>query len=278
MSDNSPTDNGQEPLGADNSALPENPNTNAAEEHTDTGSGGDSRDSGRDDDANHDGGSDSSSDSSNADDDGLRRFAESQGFDYENTTETERKALKLAHDNQKAFRQKSQADSSKLQETAVSTAGEEDDFDNLDDDAAEIARDRKERAEDRAERRTQRFYMQNPEAMDYDTEMAEIVQEELDTNGRQAAQYLASDLSRLLVLAKARRGDSDRKAEIEAARREERESFRQKQEASSGTPAAQSSTPRNNKVTREWLNTEYDPGNEDHRKMVDEALARGDLY
>lgn len=280
MEDNSPTDNGVvDNSGADDSALPDSNQPNAAEEQQDTGSGDDSRESGQDDgrqdDTTHDSGS------SDADDDGLKRFAKSQGFDPDNLTDGEKRALKLAHDNQKAFRNKSQEDVNALRDATSDAAGvDEDELAGLDEDEAERIRDRNERAQDRAERRTTRFYLQNPEAMSYDTEMAEIITEEVERNGKQAASYLAADLDRLLILAKARRGDNDEQSKIEAARREERELLRQRQEAGSGASGASNSNQNTSKpkVTREWIDNGYDPSNPEHREMVDEAIARGDLY
>jgi len=65
--------------------------------------------------------------SSSDDDDGLANFAKSQGIDtLDDLSDRERKLLKTAHDNQKAFRTTKQAESDKLKDTVQDVHSVED--------------------------------------------------------------------------------------------------------------------------------------------------------
>lgn len=278
MADNSPTDNGGTDTGADKTALPDNQTNNTAEEQHDTVSGGNTQDAvDTSKDTSSDTGTTGDDDGANADDDGLARFAKSQGFDPENLTDGEKKALKIAHDNQKAFREKSQKSNEDLKKVENEIYKPE-----VSDDADEY--DKREAARDyqlnmlAANQRKRDFFDAVPEAKEYEADMAQLIKTEAENNGVDAARYLASDLRRVFILAKAGKSDDEIRTASEAARREERELLRHKQEAGSDASAATSNQRKSPKVTRDWIKTEYDPGNEEHRKMVDEAIARGDLY
>lgn len=270
MEDNSPTENGGDNTGSQ-SDLPVKDQNVAAESTPDTGSGVTTQDSGQPS-TDNDGGS-------TADDD-LADFAKGQGIeDFDNLSDRELRLLKIARDNTRNNRKKSQQDSEDLKKAAVSTqeVGDEE-LENLDPTQVELLKMRSELAQTKASERTNSFYIRNPDAREYDKEMGQILVEEMETNGRQAAAFLATNLDRLLVLAKARKGDLAPDAVSEAARREERELLRKRQEASGGNSHASNTHSSPNKVTKEWLSNGYDPSNVEHRKMVDEAISRGDLY
>jgi hypothetical protein len=288
MSDNSPTDNGGQDTGdLQGKSLPENNQNESAEEQQDAVSGGNTQDADQEskDEPQNRSTQSKETDSSDADDDGLAKFAKSQGFDFESLSDNELKALKLAHENQKAFRSERQEkkQTNDLQKNLKeATQPNEEELESESPAVAEMRRTQAMVAQLESKQRVTDFYLDNPEARDYDKEMGEIVKEEAAkfTNpeeGKAAARYLASDLERLLLLAKARRGTDSSEA-IEAARREERESLRREQEGAGESPAAQTRSQGTPKVTREWVTNEYDPSNPEHQKMVDEAMSRGDLY
>lgn len=257
----------------DESLLDKDNNQSADEQQQDTGSDDNSSDS--------DSGSSSSNndkDDQSSDDDGFSKFAKSQGFDPSDLTDRERKALKIAHDNVKAFRTKEQKDELRKATEDINDPKDVRDNEELSDaEKREIQRDM-EIAQLRAAQRTRDFYDSNPQAKEYDKEMGQLIKEEQEKHGTAAARYLAQDLERLYILAKARRGNDDSDAAREAGRREERELLRKRQEGSADSSHSTQPNAPKTKVTRDWLASEYDPKNAEHRKMVDEALARGDLY
>lgn len=219
-------------------------------------------------------------DSSSSADDGLAKFAKAQGFDPDNLTDGERKALKLAHDNQKSFRNERQQRSDELKDTTqdVNTV-EEDELKDLDDsEKRELLRD-SEIAQLKAAQRATDFWSQNPEAREYETDMAKIIQDEKKRNGVEAARYLARDLNRVLILAKAERG-SDTEATAEKARREERERLRREQEGSTDGGQAQNPNQGTKKVTRADIDAmdEKEYAEFKNSGQLQEAIARGDLY
>lgn len=212
------------------------------------------------------------SDDGDSDADGLAKFAKSQGIeDYENLSDREKRLLKVAHDNQKAFHQKSQEKSDELRGAVddVHTQDEESDEDPVLTELAQV----------RANQRVTDFYLRNPEAVEYDKDMSAIVKAEADKNGVQAARYLASNLDNLLILAKAKRGDAAEMAR-EAGRKEERESIRKKQAASADSGQAQQPNRGGKKVSREDILAMDDAEYDKLRKSgeLDEMIARGELY
>jgi hypothetical protein len=281
MTDISPTEHGVDnTVGDEQTSLPTETTGQSADEHNqDTGSGAGNNEASQDSDQTSDGRQHDTTQNDGSDDDGLARFAKSQGFsDFASLSDDTKRALKLAHDNQKAFRKTQQDTKEHLSEAVdevhtAPQAGEDEDED--------LAWRKQQTAainQLAASQKVATFYSKNPDAKDYDKEMAEIVTEEAKDYGPQAAQMLLRNLPRLLVLAKARRGDNDPDAAREAGRREEREILRHKQEASSDSGhASQSTATSGTKVTREWIQNSYDPSNPEHVKMVDEALAAGQL-
>jgi len=274
-----PTDGSGEPAGSSDEDLPaENQNDQSAAGHTDTTTGGDTPDVDQtsDDEPQHG----TTQDTEGSDEDeGLTKFAKAQGFDPDNLTDGEKKALKLARDNQKAYRESTQQRSEETQR-AITEAN------TLDDEETEELTPEQEwqagvearQARIESSLRLNEFYSKNPEARELDKEMGELVLEEAERNGKPAARYLASDLNRLYILAKARRGENESSVIAEKARKEERERLRKAQEAGSDGSQATNSHSSTQKVTKEWVDKEYDPSNAEHRKMVDEAIQRGDLY
>lgn len=204
---------------------------------------------------------------SSDDDDGLAKFAKSQGFEPEKLTDGERRALKIAHDNQKAYRQANEG-KQKITDTTKELGGNSTE--------ARLA-------QLEYERRTDKFFQEDGRDKSLEPEMVSILNEKVEKltpelGKEQAKAYafsLSRDLDTLYNLAELRANGSQ--SNTEAIRREERESIKRQATASAGQPHAVTQNTGDFKVTREWLETEYQPSNPEHRKMVDEAVQRGDL-
>lgn len=274
MADNSTTETGadQHSSGSQDESLLDNQQEQSADEQQGTGSSDtQSQDSGHsDDDGRQDDTTQESDDSSNDDD--LKKFAKAQGFDPDNLSDGERRALKLARDNQRAFHTERQNQSNETKDVIEKIHQPDEDNDDFE------TRLLKEFSQLKAQQKLNEFYTQNPDARDYDKEMALVLAEEDKTYGSEAAQRLAQNMPRLLREAKASRGDGSAEAAREAGRREERERIRHSQEGSAEGGSASHTQQTSGKLTREWVQNEYDASNPEHRQMLDDALARGELY
>lgn len=202
------------------------------------------------------------------DDDGLAKFAKSQGFDPDNLTDGERKALKLAHDNQKAYRNSS--NEKKVTDTAqeLNPASENESEDEA---------FRREFRQYKYEQKSDKFWSEDGRDKTLEPAMVQILNEKKEQYGAAYAANLSQDLPTLYDLARLKSG-ALQGPDTEAIRREERESIR-KQQMGGGeqqhASSSQASSPE--KIDRDWLSTKYDPSNPEHRKLVDEAVANGDL-
>lgn len=204
------------------------------------------------------------------DDDGLAKFAKSQGFDPENLTDGERKALKIAHDNQKAYRNSSN-------EAKVTDVNKE-----LNTPKADATDDEKFRSEFRQfkyEQQTNQFWSDTAKDKTLEPTMVEILNEKKEQYGADYARTLSQDLPTLYDLARLKSGaGSATNVDTEAIRREERESIRQQSNASAGQAHAVTQSQPGTKVDMDWLQNTYDSSKPEDRKLLDEAMARGDLY
>ena len=204
------------------------------------------------------------------DDDGLAKFAKSQGFDPENLSDDVKRALKIAHDNQKAYR--NTANEKKVNEVAQ-------EFETPSENETEDEAFRREFKQWKYDQATEKFWGQ--ESMDRSLEpaMVEILNEKKEQYGKDYAYTLSRDLPTLYGLAQLKSGaNPGSQVDTEAIRREERESIKKLQTASAGQPhAVTQNNASSAKIDRAWLETTYDPSNLEHRKLVDEAVANGDL-
>ncbi len=289
MADKSPTENGDDQSSSDireNESLLDNGNQDqSADDTNDTGSD-ESQDSGQANDEHQNNGSTQSNAGSDDDDNGLSKFAKAQGIDdLSELSERETRLLKVARDNQRNARNKSKDEvkdelDKTVEEIHQPTPGEEDEDDYI----KESRITREEVAQVKAAQKLQAFYSKNEDAEEYAPEMKQILLDEIAKHpdsperGRAAAQYLASDLKRLLVLAKAERGDNSPDAAREAGRREERAELRRRQEAGGehgdASSSSSSSTP---KLTREAIANMPDEEYAKRRPEIDELMAAGKL-
>ena len=270
MDENSIPKGDEQELQAGNDQLPEETQTPTAESTETTEENGASQGEPSKD--------DSSSDVAGSDD--LSVWADKQGIDLDNPTPEQAKTLaKRLRDTQASLHEKSKSakEAQELRKAQEDIYAPSKDDDQLsDEELREIQRDR-EIASIRASQRTRDFYDLHPEAREYDGEMAKLVAEESKRNGEAAARFLASDLERLYVLAKYSARDDESARIADQAKREERERIRKAQEAAGEQSHATRATS-SSKITREWIANEYDSDNPEHVKLLDEAMARGELY
>ncbi len=196
-------------------------------------------------------------------DDGLAKFARSQGFDPDNLTDGERRALKIAHDNQKFAR------SQKVAEAKASVEGDQVSRDEL---AAFQAEFRQYQAQKQAEE----FFSQEGRDDSLAPVMSEILEEKKAQYGPEYARTLSTDLNLLYDLARIKQGAVSNPVDADAIRREERESINQQISAASNSQHAQVNTMSTapTKITAEWIRNEYDPRNPEHIELMEKAGLR----
>lgn len=186
-------------------------------------------------------------------DDGLAKFAKSQGFDPEQLNEDTIRALKIAHDNQKAFRSRSQES---ITDATKGLAGKD-----IEARLAELEH----------ERVTDRFFSEGRDRS-LEPKMVQILNEKREQFGDTYAYNLSRDLDALYALAG---GVEASTVDVEAIRREERESINKRMSASAPDQHATHNSMQTTqiKVTPEWLQTEYDVSNPEHQKLVSEYMS-----
>lgn len=185
-------------------------------------------------------------------DDGLVKFAKSQGVeDVSKLSDNELRFLKMAHDNQKAFRERGKG----LVSAANSIGG-----DNIE---ARLARLE-------YEQRAESFFEGKDRSLE--KHMVEVLNEKRGQYGDEYAASLTQDLDALYGLAQVRAGQVS-SADVEAIRREERESIRRQQMA--GAPQAHAVSSGNSSssgIDSDWIKNEYNPNNPEHTVALDAYL------
>ncbi len=193
-------------------------------------------------------------------DDGLAKFAKSQGFDPENLTDGERRALKIAHDNQKFAR------SQKVAESKASVDGDI----TLD----EITAFKQEFRQYQAQKQAEQFFAQEGRDDSLAPVMSQILEEKKAAYGPDYARVLSQDLNLLYDLARVQQGAAAPTVDADAIRREERESINHKIAAGTvGGDAVQTVAKGGAVVDEQWFATTYDPYNPEHVKLRDEYFA-----
>jgi hypothetical protein len=206
----------------------------------------------------------------------LAKYAKGQGIDdISDLSERELKLLKAGLHGQQDFsagRQEQSQEARKAIEDVYSPSGDDDD-----DYDADAARDQR-LALVEAKADLMDFYAANPEAREYDAEMGKVLVKEVEKYGQVAGQILSQNKDRLLREARALKGDNSVEAAREAGRRDERTLLRKRQEGSAQGADASDTHKTAPKITRDWVQHDYDPSNPEHQQMLDEAIAAGDLY
>lgn len=199
----------------------------------------------------------------------LKRFAKSQGFDPENLTEGEVKALSIAHKQVKETRKKLELESKGAIEKEVNQVDKESELPD------------REYFEFRLKQRDmidniREYWRTNPDDAKFEAEAVAILQEEKERYGVDAMLRLADNMPRLVREAKAAAGALNPEVYAEQGRKEERERLNKLQSGSAdGAHATTVETPSKDEVNAEWVRNTYDPTNEEHRKKLDAFMASG---
>ena len=199
----------------------------------------------------------------------LKRFAQSQGFDPNNLTEGEVKALSIAHKQVKETRKKLELENKDAVEKAVNEVDKESDLPD------------REYFEFRLKQRDmidniRQYWAKNPDDRQYEAEAIAILQDEKERYGDDAMLRLVDNMPRLVREAKFAAGGFDTTKATEQGRKEERERLNKLQSGSAdGAHATTVETPSKDEVNAEWVRNVYDPTNEEHRKKLDEFMAGG---
>lgn len=189
-------------------------------------------------------------------DDGLAKFAKSQGVeDVSQLSDRELQFLKIAHDNQKAFREKgSQASIA----DATKNLGGTDIESRL--------------AQLESEKVIDKFFSDGRDRS-LETKMVEILNEKKEQYGKEYAMNLSRDLDALYGLAQVRTGASS--VDAEAIRREERESINRQMSATAPTShATQGQRQTGGQIDENWIRNEYNPRDPEQRALVDQFYSR----
>ena len=212
------------------------------------------------------------SDGSSSTDDSLAKFAKSQGVeDVSTPSENEQKFLKIAHDNQKAFRQESNKPQPKVSDAAAELGKPADD-------ATEVQKLASKVAAFEYKQSTDQFWAGEGKDRALESKMVQVLNEKKEKFGKDYAYSLSQDLDTLYAMAQLSSGAIDTNAAKEEGRREERDSIRQQQGAGAPQSHATSQSQGAPKIDRQWIKDTYVPGNPEHEALFAEALARGDLY
>lgn len=193
-------------------------------------------------------------------DDGLAKFAKSQGFtDVAQLSESEQRLLKIAYDNQKAYRN-SKNDGKTLHESTS----------NMGNQGLEAKVEQLE-----YERKMDKFFAPDSgRDRSLEASMVEIVERKAQEYGNEYAWQLSRDLPSLYAMATLEAQSNQSGVDAEAIRREERASIR-KQSTAADTPAHASTghvAPVTN-VDDAWIENVYDPSNPEHRALADKYFA-----
>ena len=257
-----PTDEVVEtPVGSESTDLPtENTNESAVESVEDTASQ-ETAETGSNDSITED-----EPDKVDAD---LKRFAKSQGFDPENLTEGEVKALSIAHKQVKETRKKLELENKGAIEKEVNQVDKESEL--ADREYFEFRLKQRDMIDNIRE-----YWRSNPDDAKYEAEAVAILQAEKERYGTDAMLRLAENMPRLVREAKHNAGAFDPEVIAEQGRKEERERLNKLQSGSAdGAHATTSDTPVKDEVTVDWIKSEYDPTNAEHRAKLDKFMNGG---
>lgn len=219
-----------------------------------------------------------SNDSTNAEDEpdkvdaDLKRFAKSQGYtddELEDLSPREVKALTIARKQVQETRKKLELENKGAIEKEVNEIDKESELGD------------REYFEFRLKQRDmvdsiREYWRSNPDDAKYEAEAVSILQAEKERYGTDAMLRLADNMPRLVREAKHNAGAFDPEVIAEQGRKEERERLNKLQSGSAdGAHATTSDTPVKNEVTVDWIKTEYDPTNAEHRAKLDKFMNGG---
>lgn len=203
----------------------------------------------------------------------LKRFAKSQGFDPENLTPGEVKALSIAQKQVSQTRKKMQVEAEGGVEKNIKSISK--DSNMSDREYFEFRMAQRDMVDN-----VRQYWLDNPDDKKYEAEAVAILSQEKERYGDEAMMRLAENMPRLIREAKFAGGAFDSEAHKQQGRKEERERLnRIQQGAADGMDARVTDAGNKDEVTDEWIRNEYDPSNEEHRQRLDSFLAsRGKVY
>lgn len=192
-------------------------------------------------------------------DDSLAKFAKSQGIDLDSATENEKRLLKIASDNQKAYR----SNQPKMTDVSKELGKPAEDASEVDKLTARVQ-------QFEYQAKTDTFWNQPGKDKNMEATMVDVLKSKAEQFGKEYAYSLSQDLDTLYAMAQLESGNGNSSVTAEAARREERESINKSISAGAPQAHATSSAPTTTpKITQEWINTEYNSRNPEHVKLVD---------
>ena len=202
----------------------------------------------------------------------LKRFAKSQGYkddELEDLSPREIKALTIARKQVQETRKKLELENKGAIEKEVNEIDKESELGD------------REYFEFRLKQRDmidniREYWRSNPDDAQYEAEAVSILQAEKDRYGTDAMLRLAENMPRLVREAKHNAGAFDPEVIAERGRKEERERLNKLQSGSAdGAHASTSDTPVKDEVTVDWIKSEYDPTNAEHRAKLDKFMNGG---
>lgn len=199
-------------------------------------------------------------------DDGLAKFAKSQGYSDEDITslsDREKKLLKIASDNQKAYR--SNQNAPKIADAVKGLTKPADDADDNE-------KFRNEFNQFRYEQKASSFWT-NDRNKELEPTMVQILNEKKEQFGDEYARNLSNDLDTLYGMAQIKTGSTSGPiVDEDKIRQEERDSINR--QLTSGAPQAHAVTQStaSTKIDSEWIENTYEPGNPEHVKMLQNAM------
>lgn len=209
--------------------------------------------------------------SGDVDEDGLAKFAKGQGIeDFDNLSDRERKLLKIAHDNQKAYRK---TNDKKITEQVVESV------DSPKTNETEDESFKREFRQYKYEKQVDDFWKDTNKSRSLEPIMAKILSDKKaelvpligEDEAKKYCFNLSRDLDTLYVQAQVKSGTYSPEAAKEEGRQEARDSIkRQIAAAPDAAHATQNSTATQPKVTLDWVRNEYNSKNPEHVKLVNE--------
>lgn len=205
--------------------------------------------------------------------DDIDKWAKSQNIDLENPTpEQTRLITKRLRDTQAAYNKANMKVKSTAEIDKVSSG-----LFKPDEDATDEEFSRSELAEIKARVAKSEFFSSNPQALDYEADMAKVLADSRKQHGDEFTRVLAQDLSKVYALAKAARSEEDIASARDAGRREANENIARQQQAAGPQPHAVSTTPSSTKLTREDIANMTPSEYRDRQSEILEAMQSGQL-
>lgn len=207
----------------------------------------------------------------------LERYAKKNDIDLDNLDRNQAlKLVKRMRDSQRDFHNKRQSGKSELADEISSLNSK---AKKADDDDGEVTTPTKYRDPLVNQMFIERFNEKNDVTPAQEEAMHQIVIQKAKTHGPDAALAIADDLGDLLILAKARLGDTDPDSYIEKGKKAERTRLAKRRNAAAPSGNASTST-RKARITASEIEAHGDDPAwfAKHEKEIDKLMISGELY